>query len=738
MNFFSFSDRLFSACTASIPFKLNSALPRMSFAIAICTAMAVPVLAQTEFGSVSLGDGTISNVVVTFPATGTAGDIDVLSGGQANLDFIDTGGGTCVAGNAYAANDTCTVQVKFAPKYAGLRYGMVSIGFFSTASVNAPFLITYLHGVGVGPQLVYQNNTISTSATNPVAAAVDPIGDVFIAEANYNTGSPGPGGIVDGFFESFYVGSEAGPPNGLVGIASSRPDSITVDGGGILIPGDGQHSVYWSIPTGRGYNQAFGFLLPPGGTPPGESGPPWFDGIGNTYFIQEGQLYTQKIQADGTVSNTASPLMGYVQPQILAVGLSGIALVADIAGTGGGAVFTDQGKATRPIAIVNNSAAKSSALSFQSTLVGSSSGSQTETVTNSGTTTLEFSEIEFPEDFVQDFSDGNQCVLGMTLLIGRTCNISVFFKPQTGGQLSEAITVTIDINNQPGKQQAIPVSGIASVPAPIFSLKGGTYTAPQSLMLSDLALHAAIFYTTDGSIPTTASTPYNGPLLISKSEMVSALAVSNGASSRVASATYVFPSSQVQVTLSSATLTYPASTIATIQILPGSTPTHAPSGTVQLVLENGLTSPILTLSGSGHGSAAAYYTLSGVGAGQHTAYAIYSGDALNPSGTSSKVPLSVNPAPVKLSISCQNPVLVHGADYRCAIYTTPIQAGSNASVSCKSDLGTFNVPLNGGTATCIYHDPPLGQHSVVISYIGSANYQTPAGQTETFTVVAPK
>jgi hypothetical protein len=38
----------------------------------------------------------------------------------------------------------------------------------------------------------------------------------------------------------------------------------------------------------------------------------------------------------------------------------------------------------------------------------------------------------------------------------------------------------------------------------------------------------AIYYTTDGSVPTTSSTPYSGPVTVSSSETINAIAVLNG------------------------------------------------------------------------------------------------------------------------------------------------------------------------------------------------------------------
>jgi uncharacterized membrane protein len=80
---------------------------------------------------------------------------------------------------------------------------------------------------------------------------------------------------------------------------------------------------------------------------------------------------------------------------------------------------------------------------------------------------------------------------------------------------------------------------IAAV-APVFSPKAGTYTAALSVSMTDATPGASIYYTTDGSKPTTSSTLYSGPITIATTQVVQAIAVATGyANSSVASASYV-------------------------------------------------------------------------------------------------------------------------------------------------------------------------------------------------------
>jgi hypothetical protein len=62
---------------------------------------------------------------------------------------------------------------------------------------------------------------------------------------------------------------------------------------------------------------------------------------------------------------------------------------------------------------------------------------------------------------------------------------------------------------------------------PSFSLAGGSYTSAQSVSISSSA-GATIYYTTNGQQPTSSSNKYTGPISVSASEVVQAIAVESG------------------------------------------------------------------------------------------------------------------------------------------------------------------------------------------------------------------
>ena len=85
---------------------------------------------------------------------------------------------------------------------------------------------------------------------------------------------------------------------------------------------------------------------------------------------------------------------------------------------------------------------------------------------------------------------------------------------------------------------------VTPVATPTFSLTSGTYATKQTVSISDTTPGARIFFTTDQTLPTPSSTAYTGPITVSSSETILAIAVASGyPNSAVGSAVYTIGSS---------------------------------------------------------------------------------------------------------------------------------------------------------------------------------------------------
>jgi hypothetical protein len=105
-----------------------------------------------------------------------------------------------------------------------------------------------------------------------------------------------------------------------------------------------------------------------------------------------------------------------------------------------------------------------------------------------------------------------------------------------------------------GTQSTLSVFGLlgtSPTATPTFAPAPGTYTSAQTVSLSDSTSGAVIYYTVNGSTPTTGSSKYSAPLSISATTNVQAIAVASGyTNSTVASATYTISSGTTAVSVS--------------------------------------------------------------------------------------------------------------------------------------------------------------------------------------------
>jgi sugar lactone lactonase YvrE len=127
-------------------------------------------------------------------------------------------------------------------------------------------------------------------------------------------------------------------------------------------------------------------------------------------------------------------------------------------------------------------------LSYGSVTVGQASGSQSVTLTNTGSAALTFTSIAVTGTNASSFDFGNSC--GTSLAAGASCGIHGHFTPPAIGTFTAGITIT---DNAGGSPQSIALSGTGANAPPSLSassigfgsVKVGTTSASQSVTLTN-------------------------------------------------------------------------------------------------------------------------------------------------------------------------------------------------------------------------------------------------------------
>ena len=125
-------------------------------------------------------------------------------------------------------------------------------------------------------------------------------------------------------------------------------------------------------------------------------------------------------------------------------------------------------------------------------------------------------------------SDTNATIYYTTDGSTPTTNSSVYTGPLTfrANTTLSALALVPGESESPVKSAAFTIIAPAAVPS--FSPAAGKYTSAQNVALSDATPDAVIYYTLDGLTPTAASTVYTGPIAVSTTETVQAVALASG------------------------------------------------------------------------------------------------------------------------------------------------------------------------------------------------------------------
>ena len=281
------------AATASVTLTVNSS--------AASAGNPTPV----NFASEPVGNSTSQNVTFTFTGAGSIGTPVVVTQGATGLDFTDAGTGTCNTNGssyAYGVSGSCTVAVRFAPAYPGMRYGAVLL-----EDVSGDVLATaYLSGTGTGSQVLFPPGTQTMLTPDlftywPQAEAVDAQSNLFFVDGNSNSYA---GAVI----KLPWMGSSYGPAQSptslyLPGGSNFPSGAMAEDGAGNLYVGVSDYisstgSILKFPWNGASYGVAISLgsdlVLPTGIA---------VDGAGNLFFCDSSAPLIAKLPWTGSSAN---------------------------------------------------------------------------------------------------------------------------------------------------------------------------------------------------------------------------------------------------------------------------------------------------------------------------------------------------------------------------------------------------------------------------------------------------
>ena len=257
------------------------------------------------------------------------------------------------------------------------------------------------------------------------------------------------------------------------------------------------------------------------------------------------------------------------------------------------------------------------------------------------------------------------------------------FTPSAAG--SASITATSTQTTTMSGSSAVAVTAVTppvtQAATPTFSPAAGTYASAQSVAIGDSTIGATIYYTTNGSTPTASSTEYSGPIAVSSTEILEAIATATGyTTSTVGTAAYTIsttpPPPPTGLSFSPVGGTYTSPQTVTItSSTPGATIYYTTSGTTPNTGSSVYSSPI-TVSGS---TSETVQAIAVVGSGTAT-YAFGSSAPIHTVQSSNGFAASATsvPAVFTSSVTSGNLVLVAVSTYDAETIKVPTDTLGNS------------------------------------------------------------
>jgi sugar lactone lactonase YvrE len=406
---------------------------------------------------------------------------------------------TCAKANAYLIGGACSASVVYTATAVGPQTAQL------LAFDNSGNLLGHatLSGNGTGPQLTVDPGTVSSIGsgwTAPGAIAIDPVGNLYVADAS--TGS-------------IYKTTAGGSTKTTVATGFNGPTAVAVDAGGNLYVGDAGNAQIVEVPYATATSTYGSKIVLLTGLK-GASGLA-LDNVGNLYVADSGNARVLRLASSGgqAVGSLVTVFgSGYTAPVAVAVDsggakvyvadsgqviqtgiltgtnvtvLSGLTTAAGLAVDAGGSLFAVDSGAKTIVRLPNiggalnanykltvgtivtapkgiaadasgslyvtdptNSAVgtmvrSTGALNFGTVNVLTPSSTVAATISDSGTSALTFASPYYvaagnTSSFTVQSS--STCASGATIQPGAQCTVAAIFTPQAPGALSDTLSFT--------------------------------------------------------------------------------------------------------------------------------------------------------------------------------------------------------------------------------------------------------------------------------------------------------
>ena len=398
---------------------------------------------------------TAESITVTNPGTATLTISAVSITGTNAGDFSQTNNCSTVA----AGSGSCTIQVTFTPSAIGSRSASVSV---TDNASGSPHTVS-LSGTGTAPQISFSpsswafgNQVVNTTSTAESITVTNPgtstltissvsitgtnAGD-FSQANNCSTIAAGSGSCT---IQVTFTPSATGSRRASISVmdnASGSPHTVSLTGAGIIA------QIAFSPASWNFGNQLVGAPSAAESitvTNPGTA----ILAITNISVTGSNTADFSQTNNCGTVAAGSgscsiqvvfTPAAAGVRSASLVIGdnVSGSPQSISISGTG---VAPQVGLST-------------ATMSFGNQLMGTGSGAQTLTISNTGTATLMIAGVAISGTNSAEFAQTNNCG---TVLAGSNCTVSLNFTPSGAGTRAANVTIS---DNAAGSPQVVALSG---------------------------------------------------------------------------------------------------------------------------------------------------------------------------------------------------------------------------------------------------------------------------------------